>query len=600
VGNIGINELISPVVTLPLAPMQLTFRHRFDFEASVTNTIGYDGGVLEIKVGTNAFLDVTNAGGTFVTGDYTRMIAGTYDSPLSNRPAWCGTVPGYITTTVNLPSAAAGQSIQLRWRCATDNGGPPHDGWRIDTISIGGVACCQNTAPTLAAQPDVTIQELAALTVTNTATDPSAPPGTLTYSLVNPPSGCVIDTNGIITWTPTEAQGPGTNIITTIVSDNASPPLSATNSFTVTVLEVNSAPSLPLQPDVTIAEQTLLLVTNTATDSDIPANALNYILLSGPAAATIDANGIISWQTTEADGPGTYTVTTVVTDNGAPPLSATNSFTVTVNEINSAPIITVPSDQTLDELTTLSASASATDPDIPANVLTFSLHSPPAGMSINPTSGAISWTPTEAQGPSTNTITVVVTDNGSPTLSATNTFKVVVNEVNSAPALPIQNNVTIAELATLVVTNTATDSDIPSNILSYLLLNPPSGADISAQGVISWTPAQTQAPSTNIFETVVTDDGVPPLSATNTFTVVVTATETVPPPLIQSISITNGVATISWSAVTGHTYRLLYNIDLDTNWIAIPPDILATNSSATATDSAVSTAVRFYRVQLLP
>jgi Bacterial Ig domain/Putative Ig domain len=599
-GNIGINELISPVVTLPLAPMQLTFRHRFDFEASVTNTIGYDGGVLEIKVGTNAFLDVTNAGGTFVTGDYTRTIAGTYDCPLSNRPAWCGTVPGYITTTVNLPAAAQGQSIQLRWRCATDNGGPPHDGWRIDTIGIGGTACCQNTAPILATQPDVTIQELATLTVTNTATDPSAPPGTLTYSLVNPPSGCVIDNNGIITWTPTEAQGPGTNVITTIVSDTASPPLTATNNFTVTVLEVNNAPVLPAQADITIAEQTLLLVTNTAADSDIPANAMNYILLSGPPAATIDVNGIISWQTTEADGPGTYAVTTVVTDNGTPPLSATNSFTVTVNEINSAPNLTVPSDQTINELTTLSVSASATDSDIPANVLTFSLISSPSGMSINPTSGAISWTPTEAQGPGTNIITVAVTDDGTPPLSATNSFKVVVNEVNAAPVLPIQTNLTIAELATMLVTNTATDSDIPSNTLSYLLVSPPSGAEISADGVISWTPAHNQAPSTNIFETVVTDNGVPPLSATNSFTVFVTTAEVVPPPIIQSITVTNGIATISWSAVTGHVYRLLYNMDLDTNWIAIPPDIQATNSSASATDSAESNSARFYRVQLLP
>ena len=54
----------------------------------------------------------------------------------------------------------------------------------------------------------------------------------------------MIDTNGVITWTPTEGQGPGTNTITTVVTDNGVPPLSATNSFEVMVTEVNSAPVL--------------------------------------------------------------------------------------------------------------------------------------------------------------------------------------------------------------------------------------------------------------------------------------------------------------------------------------------------------------------
>ena len=58
----------------------------------------------------------------------------------------------------------------------------------------------------------------------------------------------MIDTNGVITWTPTEAQGPGTNTITTVVTDNGVPPLSVTNSFVVIVTEVNSAPVLRPRP----------------------------------------------------------------------------------------------------------------------------------------------------------------------------------------------------------------------------------------------------------------------------------------------------------------------------------------------------------------
>src|SRR5437762_12282186 len=73
-------------------------------------------------------------------------------------------------------------------------------------------------------------------------------------------------------------------------------------------------------------------------------------------------------------------------------------------------------------------------------------------LTINGSSGVISWTPSEAQGPSTNTITVVVTDNGVPALSATNSFTVTVREVNVAPVLSVPANQTIDELSALAVT----------------------------------------------------------------------------------------------------------------------------------------------------
>ena len=99
------------------------------------------------------------------------------------------------------------------------------------------------------------------------------------YELLVAPAGAVIDAEGVITWTPTESQGPSTNTITTVVTDNGVPPLSVTNSFTVTVSEVNTAPVLPAQADRSLDELTLLTVTNTATDADVPANVLSYELL---------------------------------------------------------------------------------------------------------------------------------------------------------------------------------------------------------------------------------------------------------------------------------------------------------------------------------
>src|SRR5205085_2495300 len=144
---------------------------------------------------------------------------------------------------------------------------------------------------------------------------------------------------------------------------------------------------------------------------------------------------------------------------------------------------------------------------------------PPSGMSINPATGQITWTPAENQGPSTNVITVVVTDNGTPGMSATNTFTVTVNEVNSAPILSVPTNQVINAAGNLDVFASATDSDVPTNTLTFSLIAPPTGMNINpATGEITWTPAANQAPSTNVVTVVVTDNGAPSLGATNAFT----------------------------------------------------------------------------------
>ncbi len=92
-----------------------------------------------------------------------------------------------------------------------------------------------NTPPVLSAQPDRSLVDLTTLTVVNTGTDSDVPAQTLTYQLLNPVAGMQITANGVISWTPTLAQSPSTNVITTVVTDNGTPPMSATNRFTVVV-----------------------------------------------------------------------------------------------------------------------------------------------------------------------------------------------------------------------------------------------------------------------------------------------------------------------------------------------------------------------------
>jgi hypothetical protein len=90
-------------------------------------------------------------------------------------------------------------------------------------------------APFFSPQIDRIIDVLTTLTVTNTATSQRGTGTVITYQLLAAPAGASIDTSGVINWTPTQAQGPSSNIITTAATDNGQPPLSSTNSFSVIV-----------------------------------------------------------------------------------------------------------------------------------------------------------------------------------------------------------------------------------------------------------------------------------------------------------------------------------------------------------------------------
>jgi len=124
--GVGINELDAPMMAVNSALARLTFRQNYSLAASTVNSsIGDDGGVLEIAISGGSYTDIVAAGGSFVSGGYNTTLTGLYGNPLAGQPAWSGNSGGFITTVVNLPAAAAGQNVQLRWRCASGNTPPP-------------------------------------------------------------------------------------------------------------------------------------------------------------------------------------------------------------------------------------------------------------------------------------------------------------------------------------------------------------------------------------------------------------------------------------------------------------------------------------------
>lgn len=150
----------------------------------------------------------------------------------------------------------------------------------------------------------------------------------------------------------------------------------------------------------------------------IPAASYQWYFNGNPVGGNSSNYSIAS---ANANNAGTYTV---VVSN---PSGAVTSSSATLTVGNTAPSLAPVSDQTVNVGANVSVNDTATDPDVPAQTLTYSLVSGPTGAAVNSSNGTFTWRPTVSAANSTNAIEVSVTDNGSPNLSATNSFNIIVN-----------------------------------------------------------------------------------------------------------------------------------------------------------------------------
>ena len=332
----------------------------------------------------------------------------------------------------------------------TDNGSGNLTDSETFTITVGDT----NVAPVLTAIGNQSVNEGATLSFTATATDADLPAQNLTYSASMRPRialGMNIDANtGVFSWTPTEAQGGLTPSVTITVTDNGTGTLTDSETFTITVGDTNLAPVLAAIGNQSVNEGATLSFTATATDADLPIQTLTYSLDAASIALGMTINsstGAFSWTPTEAQGGLTPSVTVTVTDNGTGTLTDSETFTITVGDTNLAPVLAAIGNQAVNEGATLSFTATATDADLPAQSLSYSLDaaSLALGMTINNSTGAFSWTPTEAQGGLTPSVTITVTDNGTGNLTDSETFTITVGDTNTAPVLAAIGNQAVNE-----------------------------------------------------------------------------------------------------------------------------------------------------------
>ncbi|MGH7979405.1 MAG: hypothetical protein ACREE6_08515, partial [Limisphaerales bacterium] len=108
-------------------------------------------------------------------------------------------------------------------------------------------------------------------------------------------------------------------------------------------------------------------------------------------------------------------------------LPAMSVVTFSALATNYAPALVPAPNQTVNAGVTVNVTNKATDVDAPPQILTFNLLSGPTGAVLNSTNGVFTWRPGVIFAGTTNSIRVQVINNGTPDLSATNGWNIIVN-----------------------------------------------------------------------------------------------------------------------------------------------------------------------------
>uniref|UniRef100_UPI0024948C86 PKD domain-containing protein n=1 Tax=Cellulophaga baltica TaxID=76594 RepID=UPI0024948C86 len=306
-----------------------------------------------------------------------------------------------------------------------------------------------------------------------------------------------------------------------------------TYTVNVTVPSANQAPTAIASSDVTSGAPSLVVQFTGDTSSDPDTgDTLTYAWDFGDGTTATTANPSHTFTTA-----GTYTVTLTVTDDGTPALTSTDTITIIVTDTNQAPTAVATSDVTsgTPSLAVQFTGDTSSDPDT-GDTLTYAWD---FGDGTTATTANPSHTFTTA---GTYTVTLTITDDGTPVLTNTDTITIIVTDANQAPTAVATSDVTSGapSLAVQFTGDTSSDPDT-GDTLTY------------AWNFGDGTTATTANPS-HTFTTAgtydvtltVTDDGTPSLSSSEAaITITVTAPANQAPTAVASSDVTSGEASLA-------------------------------------------------------
>jgi len=294
------------------------------------------------------------------------------------------------------------------------------DGIAIDSENITITVNNVNRSPILNAIGNKSVNEGQTLSFTVSGSDPDG--DSLTYSASNLPQGASFNAGTrTFSWTPTYQQAGTYPNVHFAVTDGS---LSDSEDITITVNNVTGPPVLDPIGNKSVDENSLLTFTVNATDPD--GDALTYSASNLPLGAGFNtATRTFSWTPTYEQAGIYNNVHFEVSDGTA---KDSEDITITVNNVNRAPVLDPIGNKSVNEGQTLSFTVSGSDPD--GDNLTYSASNLPQGASFNAGTRTFSWAPAYNQAGTYPNVHFAVTDGS---LSDTEDITITVNNVNRPP-----------------------------------------------------------------------------------------------------------------------------------------------------------------------
>lgn len=347
--------------------------------------------------------------------------------------------------------------------------------------------------------------------------------------------------------------------------------------------QTNTPPTVDAGTDLSTALFVPVKLKGTACDDGLPTGTLSFTWskVSGPGAVTFaNANALAT--TATINTPGAYVLRLTVSDGAS---TVSDDINVTIEGTNSPPVISSTAPTSTCSTRPYSYQVIATDPNF-GDLLTYSLPTAPAGMTINAATGLIQWTPSAGQIGS-HSVTVRVVDLGNNQAEQNFTVNVAATPAtNTAPT--ITSTAPTAGVVSLLYTYqaAATDPD-PCETLAWSLDVAPAGMTInSATGLIQWTPSAAQTGNQNVTVRARDFSGA---SSTQSFIINVGPPDNTPP--VVAIASPAAGSTLSADVpVIGsvsdanlQSWALEYQVSGGSNWVTLATGTTPVNNVTLAT-----------------
>jgi len=386
------------------------------------------------------------------------------------------------------------------------------------TVTVNAI----NDGPLITSTPSTSAIESSLYSYQVVVNDPDDSGTDLSYDVTPITGDMSISATGLLTWTPANGISSSGSITVTVSDGGENSATAASQIFTITVTDVNTSPSITTTAPVTATEDILYQYNVGVLDLDDDNNGsdIYFVLANEPSGMVVSNTGVITWTPVEGQGDANNIQLTVTDDGENGATAAIEDFSISVISINDAPQIISSASTSAIESILYSYQVVVNDPDDSGLELSYQLNSFPTGMSIS-NLGLVTWTP--GNGVITSgLVSIEVSDGGENSAAvALQSFTIVVNGVNTAPTISSTAGSSAVEDIEYQYAVQVIDADDDNNgsDISFSLSNAPSGMEISATGLITWSPSEGQGDANSIVITVA-DGGENGVSAaTETFSI---------------------------------------------------------------------------------